>query len=68
MSGRGDFYARVEAMSGSAQAADRLAAELWRDVTGRRGWRQEADQFDDAVKHEIIDAWLDILAAEFGSK
>jgi hypothetical protein len=56
----GDPYERIAEMSESEDKAERLVASLWRDVTDRRGWRQAADQFDDAIKHDIIDRWLEI--------
>lgn len=31
------------------------------DVTDRRGWRQEWDMFDKAVKEEILITWKRIL-------
>jgi len=61
MSEREDVYDRLEAMGASADPAERTVATLWKDVTGRRGWRQEADTFADEIKHEILDTWLSII-------
>ncbi len=58
-----ELYERLKAMGASDDAAERVVAALWEDVTDRRGWRQEADQFDDEVKHEILDKWLLIVRA-----
>ncbi len=57
------FYARLEAMEAGSRA-ERIVAALWADVTDRRGWGQEADQFDYDIRHEILDAWLKIVEAD----
>ena len=57
-----DFFERLERME-NGTPDERLVAALWNDVTDRRGWRQAADQFDDDVRHEILDTWLSIVAA-----
>ena len=37
-----------------------IAFSIMEDVTDRRGWRQEWDQFDDDIKEEIFQRWIDI--------
>lgn len=39
--------------------AEWMVFTLLSDCTDRRGWRQEWDQFDDDVKEEIINTWLE---------
>jgi hypothetical protein len=34
--------------------AERIAWSILEDVTDRRGWRQEWDQFDTKIKNEIF--------------
>lgn len=59
-----DFWDRLKAMRESSDAAERLVEKLWLDVTYRQGWRQAADQFDDDIKHSILDDWLAIVRSE----
>ncbi|HET6494890.1 MAG TPA: hypothetical protein VFH61_05950, partial [Thermoleophilia bacterium] len=42
---------------------DRIVATMFADVTDRRGWRQEWDQFDEDVKAEIIATWCEKVRA-----
>lgn len=58
---RPEFYPRLDAMRASDNEAERVVNAIWRDVTDRRGWRQAAGEFDDDVKHEILDTWLRIV-------
>ncbi len=44
--------------------ADRIAEAIKRDVTGRRGWRQEYDQFDPDVCAEIDKKWRILIRRE----
>ncbi len=44
--------------------ADRIAEAIKRDVTGRRGWRQEYDQFDSEVRAEIAKTWRKLIRRE----
>jgi hypothetical protein len=55
------FYDRLNAMKRSKDFAERIVERIWSDVTDRRGWRQEADLFDDEVKMQILDAWVGIV-------
>jgi len=57
------FYGRLDAMK-AAGGDEAIVAAIWADVTDRRGWRQEADQFDYGIKNEILDAWLAIVTNE----
>lgn len=41
--------------------AKKIAKAILDDVTDRRGWRQEWDQFDDGVKREIKQTWHEII-------
>jgi hypothetical protein len=52
-----DPYEVIEKLELSADPADKIVAAIWRDVMGRRGWRQEGDRFDDAIMCEVIDEW-----------
>ena len=36
---------------------DRVVLAIYTDVTDRRGWRQEWDQFDEDVRAEIVRTW-----------
>jgi hypothetical protein len=44
--------------------AERIRDAILRDVTDRRGWRQEWDGFHDDVQEEIRAAWLLLIEAE----
>jgi hypothetical protein len=55
-----DIFDRLTAMETLGTPAEKIAAKIWRDVTDRRGWRQAADQFDDDIKHEILDQWVQL--------
>ena len=37
--------------------ADKIVLAILADVTDRRGWRQEWDQFDEDARNEIIAEW-----------
>jgi hypothetical protein len=57
-----DPYERLDRMRGGSRE-EQIVAAIWADVTDRRGWRQEADQFEDRIKHEILDRWVEIVRA-----
>lgn len=42
----------------------RIRDAILADVTDRRGWRQEWDQFGDDIQKSIRDAWLKLIEAE----
>lgn len=44
--------------------AYRIRDAILADVTDRRGWRQEWNQFGEDVQQEIRKAWLEIIEAE----
>jgi hypothetical protein len=46
--------------------AERIAFKLLEDITDRRGWRQEWDQFEDRVKEEIFQEFVKIITGELG--
>lgn len=58
---RPDFWDRLTAMGESEDMAERMVAEIMCDVTDRRGWRQAFDEFDEDIRHEILDTWLRIV-------
>lgn len=60
------FLDRLQPMEKSDDPADRIVYRIWSDVTGRRGWRQESEQFDDEIKMQILDRWLEIVRKEIG--
>lgn len=39
------------------KTANAIVKVILADVTDRRGWRQEWDQFDDGIKREIKETW-----------
>lgn len=41
--------------------AEEIRDAILDDVTDRRGWRQEWDEFDDDVQEEIKDVWLIVI-------
>lgn len=41
----------------SATVSEQIAYSILRDVTDRRGWRQEFDQFDYDIREEILQTW-----------
>lgn len=57
-----DIYDRLEELR-HGSTAERIAARIWGDVNNRRGWRQETDGFDESIKHEILDKWIEEINA-----
>ena len=47
----------------AASLARKIAEAILDDVTDRRGWRQEYDEFDDDVRREIDDTWHQKITA-----
>lgn len=47
-------------------ASTRIVKRILADVTDRRGWRQEWDQFDEDIKAQIIKTWRRIVREELG--
>jgi hypothetical protein len=41
--------------------ARKIMRGILADITDRRGWRQEWDEFDDDIKREIRRVWLKII-------
>jgi hypothetical protein len=41
--------------------AAKIAGAILADVTGRHGWDAQWDSFDDDVKKEIVDGWIEII-------
>lgn len=56
-----DRYDKRKQLAESADKTDRIVAAIWDDVTDRRGWRQEADNFDEDVCLEIMATWANII-------
>ncbi len=52
------FWLLLAKMQTSTDPAENIVADIWADVTDRRGWRQEADLMDYEIKTEILKAWL----------
>lgn len=52
------FWLLLGKMQTSTDLAENIVADIWVDVTDRRGWRQEADKMDYETKTEILKAWL----------
>jgi hypothetical protein len=48
-------------LNADKDAAERIALAILRDVTDRRGWRQEWDQFDDDVRRELAETWVKLI-------
>jgi hypothetical protein len=44
--------------------ASRIVSAILRDVTDRRGWRHQWDQFDDELKAAIVARWIEIVREE----
>lgn len=40
---------------------EKIAFEILRDVTDRKGWKHPYDEFDDDVREEILETWLSII-------
>ena len=47
-----------------SELALRIRDAILRDVTDRRGWRQEWDGFDDDVQEDIRADWLRLIEIE----
>lgn len=60
-----DVIRRVHEMRQSADVPQRIAGVIWDDVTDRRGWRHEADNFDPDIKMEILDTWTRLITEAF---
>jgi hypothetical protein len=56
-----DAYALIEQMRASVDPVDRIVVAIWSDVTDRRGWRQEYDNFDADIQVEVIETWADMV-------
>lgn len=41
--------------------SEKIRDAILKDITDRRGWRQEWDQFDGDVQNEIRSTWLNII-------
>ena len=52
-----DVYELIAELRTSSDPADRIVVAIWSDVTGRRGWRQEHDNFDRDIQVEIVATW-----------
>jgi hypothetical protein len=52
-----DVYELIAEMRESSDPVDRIVVAIWSDVTDRRGWRQEHDQFDPDIQIEIVEDW-----------
>jgi hypothetical protein len=61
-----DIWDRREALKASPEHVDQIVIRLLADVTDRRGWRHEWDNFDEDVQHEILDAWSAIVRSVLG--
>jgi len=44
--------------------AEKIRDAILRDVTGRSGWGNEWDMFDDEIRDEIKETWLELIEAE----
>ena len=44
--------------------AVRIRDAILKDVTDRRGWRQEWDQFGDDIQGDIRESWLLLIETE----
>jgi hypothetical protein len=48
----------------NTEKANDIVEAILADVTDRRGWRQEWDQFDDGIKLEIQAKWKKLILKE----
>lgn len=55
-------------MSNKVTLAHKIAAAILIDVKDRRGWRQEWDGFDDDIKVEIFDKWVERIEAKLAGE
>lgn len=51
-------------MSKLKPLAKRIRDAILADVTDRRGWRQEWDQFGPDIQKEVKRAWLQLIETE----
>lgn len=58
-------YEHVEELENSSDPVKQAVAAIWKDVTDRRGWRQEADHFDEEVAIEIMNTWEEKIGRFF---
>jgi len=49
------------------QEAEAITFDILRDVTDRRGWRQEWDGFDSDIQESIIQTWIDIVQKQLSA-
>lgn len=54
-------FSLIHPMEKSSDPVDRIVVAIWRDVTDRRGWRQEHDQFSNEIQIEIVETWRNIV-------
>lgn len=52
-----DVYKMIAEMRKSGDLADQIVVAIWDDVTGRKGWHQEHNQFDPDIQIEIVETW-----------
>lgn len=52
-----DVYEMIAEMRRSDDPVDKIVVAIWSDVTDRRGWRQEHDQFEPDIQVEIVETW-----------
>jgi hypothetical protein len=58
-------YEHVAKLAASSDPVQQAVAAIWNDVTDRRGWRQEADQFDDEICIDIMTTWEEHIGKFF---
>ena len=49
------------------ELAESIQKAILADVTDRRGWRQEYDQFDGDIKKEIKNKWIKIIKKQLNA-
>lgn len=57
----GELHWMVEPHGDSRET--RIVSAILKDVTDRRGWRQEWDMFEERIKREIVAKWIEKVRA-----
>lgn len=56
-----DYDAQKILVASQMMTAEAIAWDILMDVTDRRGWRQEWDQFDEDIRNEIFSSFVTII-------
>lgn len=59
-----DIYDKLEEYRKHGNAAQRAAAKIYSDISGRRGIGHELDSIDDDIQIEMLEEWVQCIEHE----